>query len=505
MDPADPASCIENSYRTRPGLELTLNTGDRTLALLNVHLKSSCRNYPVDEPPFDTLTARACNSPDFDQVEATAEYRASVARGCVLLRDQVPVIEDWVEAQAKAGNDFMVLGDFNRNFVGELQRGMPARLDGTDARDPILPGTEIGSMLKEVSDNRPDGTFLYLARQNIDGHDRTCHTPDGQTYKVRTCHEGIDHFLIGERWAEAVTAEPKRLTSTGQDYGDDAYCAAHARPSDHCPVTLEIAAPTAEPATPEPAPTPAPVVSSPSTSSDWPQPPEGLEGDSMRAWLKEHWYDGTHRTLGYDAARRAMYAVIDVAADGRVYGVYSGFSEPAQDTTFLDPINAEHTVPQSWFGRSDPMKSDIHHLFPTHKDVNSARGSDPFGEIPDATTSRWYGLKDDGRLAKLDAVPEADVDAFSEDRPDEFEPREGQKGDTARAVFYFYTMYPGRARPIEQLAEDGLQTLYEWHQQDPPDVWERQRNDRIEAEQGDRNPYVDHPELVCRAWGFDCP
>ncbi len=34
---------------------------------------------------------------------------------------------------------------------------------------------------------------------------------------------------------------------------------------------------------------------------------------------------------------------------------------------------------------------------------------------------------------------------------------------------------------------------------------ERQRNDRIEAVQGNRNPFIDHPELVCRAWGLECP
>ncbi len=54
-------------------------------------------------------------------------------------------------------------------------------------------------------------------------------------------------------------------------------------------------------------------------------------------------------------------------------------------------------------------------------------------------------------------------------------------------------MYAGRARSIEQLAKDGTETLYQWHV-----------NDRIEVAQGNRNPYIDHPELVCQAWGFDC-
>jgi endonuclease I len=44
-----------------------------------------------------------------------------------------------------------------------------------------------------------------------------------------------------------------------------------------------------------------------------------------------------------------------------------------------------------------------------------------------------------------------------------------------------------------------------WHVIDPPDDWERHRNDLTEAVQGKRNPYIDHPELVCLAWGVGCP
>jgi endonuclease/exonuclease/phosphatase family metal-dependent hydrolase len=503
-DPADPASCLEGVYRTRPGLELTLSTPSGTVALLNVHLKSSCRSHPVSAPRLDTLKARTCERPDFDQATADAEYRASVQAGCARLRDQVPAIEAWVDSQAEAGHNFMVLGDFNRDFVRELTTGMPARLDGTDARDPILPTTEIASVLKEVSDRSPPGTFLYLVRQRLDTQDRTCRTPAGETYQVQGCHERIDNFLIGSRWAESVSDDPKGLTATGSDYGDGGYCAENARPSDHCPITLEITLPKAAPPVvggPPPS-IPPPVVVPPPT--DLPMPPDSLMGEALRAWLRAHWYEGHHRTLGYDAARRALYSSVSVAPDARVYGVYSGFSQPAEDTTFLDPINAEHTVPQSFFGRGDPMGLDLHHLFPTHKDVNSARGSDPFGEIPDAATARWFGLKANGQLAKLGAIPPGNLDVYSEDRPEVFEPREGHEGDLARAVFYFYTVYPGRAGPLERITQDGIATLYKWHRDDPPDDWERGRNDRIAAVQGNRNFYIDRPDLVCRAWGLAC-
>ena len=89
-----------------------------------------------------------------------------------------------------------------------------------------------------------------------------------------------------------------------------------------------------------------------------PTPPDNLSGESLRIWLKENWYNRKHQDLGYNIARRHMYGFIDKDSSGNVSGVYSGFTQRGGDTTFLDPINAEHTIPQSWFDRKSPMKSD---------------------------------------------------------------------------------------------------------------------------------------------------
>jgi endonuclease I len=40
--------------------------------------------------------------------------------------------------------------------------------------------------------------------------------------------------------------------------------------------------------------------------------------------------------------------------------------------------------------------------------------------------------------------------------------------------------------------------LKEWNRKDPPDDHERERNARIEAHEGVRNPFIDHPEFVDR-------
>jgi endonuclease I len=85
-----------------------------------------------------------------------------------------------------------------------------------------------------------------------------------------------------------------------------------------------------------------------------------------------------------------------------------------------------------------------------------------------------------------------------------FEPRDGQKGDAARAVFYFSIRYGDGCQvkplavfdPAHPAASEAV--LEEWNLHDPPSDHERQRNDVIEVEQGVRNPFIDHPELVDR-------
>ena len=170
------------------------------------------------------------------------------------------------------------------------------------------------------------------------------------------------------------------------------------------------------------------------------------------------------------------------------------------------PINAEHTVPQSFFrpggqnDASEPMRSDLFHLFPSYNSWNSTRNNFPFDDIPDNLTTKWMILDDD-----QSSIPTSDIDGYSEFSNSggysRFEPREAHKGNVARAVFYFYTMYEDDndvEEPIESVADVDL--LIEWHMNDPVDEREIQRNERIEDYQGNRNPYIDHPDAVLAAW-----
>lgn len=75
-------------------------------------------------------------------------------------------------------------------------------------------------------------------------------------------------------------------------------------------------------------------------------------------------------------------------------------------------------------------------------------------------------------------------------------PRPGVSGDIARAYFYMSRQYKLR---VPNELEDRLRL---WHLEDPPDAWEEERNSLIEIVQGNRNPFIDHPEQVERVRDF---
>ena len=122
------------------------------------------------------------------------------------------------------------------------------------------------------------------------------------------------------------------------------------------------------------------------------------------------------------------------------------------------------------------MESDMHNLFPAIGEVNGDRSNYPFGEI--SGESRKYGQCDVEIKRKV------------------VEPTEKVRGDIARAYFYMSYQYK---IPLLEKKEDILRM---WHVMDPPDIWEMNRNSRIEEKQGNRNPFIDQPELVERVRDF---
>jgi len=188
------------------------------------------------------------------------------------------------------------------------------------------------------------------------------------------------------------------------------------------------------------------------------------------------------------------YTDEDPAIPNNVILLYSGRSQNKssrdQGGSAPDSWNREHVWSKShgFKKKSDPRYTDIHHLRPADKSVNSSRGNKDF---------------DNG------GQPHNEVaGAFSDS--DSFEPPNRVKGDTARMMFYMATAYKNQLELVNRETKSGegkfghLCTLYKWHSLDPVDVWEMKRNDRIYELQQNRNPYIDHPEYVAAVWGSHC-
>lgn len=198
-----------------------------------------------------------------------------------------------------------------------------------------------------------------------------------------------------------------------------------------------------------------------------------------------------HKDLGYGPARDVMFADLDDPQNrDTVDCVYTGMQVTGvknSGTAYKggSGLNTEHTWPQS-LGATGPAKADLHHLFPTDVETNGARGSHPFGEVT-RPTHLFPQLETSGKQSVLG------VDASGRTV---FEPRDSHKGNVARAIFYFYTVYGlNRGATLSNFKVEEA-TLIKWHKQDPVDAAERERNNGIYAAQGNRNPYIDHPEFV---------
>lgn len=230
----------------RPGLAFTVNVAGQPVRALVVHLKAGCRSRDLDGP----LTAKDAALPD--------ERQDAIASDCAMLRYQLPALEAWIDAHARA--DFAVLGDFNRTLLREPlaeSSTYKTRLDGSAASDPQGPCTmarqgnrwiaqcaaRTRAMFPELNDGHPPGAVLWRARFadiGSGGSIRKGSTGDCSIAGAHgdLTHDGIDHVLISESLKRRLA--PDALTLHVVNYLDAGGLPLHgardvALPSDHCP------------------------------------------------------------------------------------------------------------------------------------------------------------------------------------------------------------------------------------------------------------------------------
>ncbi len=215
-----------------------------------------------------------------------------------------------------------------------------------------------------------------------------------------------------------------------------------------------------------------------------------------------------HNSVSYDNLWERFPAT-DSRADGTVWDVYSDL--PGGDAPYIytfddqcgqyqgegECFNREHLWPSNWFGGGSPMKSDLFHVLPTDGYVNNMRGNYAFGIVGEAVwTSSNGAIRGISRQCGFARTV--------------FEPIDAYKGDIARALLYFSVRYRNDGAAFDSsYATTGAhlepwaeELLLAWHIQDPVDEKETARNDAVFSIQGNRNPFIDHPEWACGITDF---
>ncbi len=225
----------------------------------------------------------------------------------------------------------------------------------------------------------------------------------------------------------------------------------------------------------------------------------GLIGSALRIAL--HNQIKNHTVGSYSGALTA-FQTTDVKPNGKVWDMYSdipggtppyeySFGQTGQGATEGLGYNREHSWPQSWFGGSLPMYSDLWILYPTDAKVNGYRANYVYGNVASASITSLNGSKL-GSSATAGFVGTV------------FEPIDPYKGDLARGQFYVATRYfnedqswPGSPSAVgAELVPWAVAQYSAWSLADPVSWKERMRNGAVYAIQRNRNPFVDHPEFV---------
>ncbi len=222
-----------------------------------------------------------------------------------------------------------------------------------------------------------------------------------------------------------------------------------------------------------------------------------------------------HVKVPYTAASTDTWNVLELADEdplnsGRIIDVYKNTSYIKYGAGNSE-YDREHTWPKS-FGFPDDGSSvlpysDCHMLFLSNSSYNSSRSNNVYDTCTTITqsyaTANYNG--EVGVNYRMSATPEGRWETWT-----------GRRGDVARALLYFDVRYEGEGSEPDLILTDDinlivgsntgvnmdvaymgiLTTLLQWHAQDPVSDRERNRNDVVYTYQGNRNPFIDHPEWV---------
>lgn len=177
--------------------------------------------------------------------------------------------------------------------------------------------------------------------------------------------------------------------------------------------------------------------------------------------------------------------------NGKVLLIYTSYSATMSQ---WNGWNREHVWPKSLGGDTTTGGgADLHHIRPSDAGVNSSRGNKKYGEAGSGASSK---TGTDPAVGVLGGYYNSTY----------FEPLDNVKGDVARICLYVWIRW-GSAWGAESVTEvfQSVDILLEWCELDPVDTWELGRNEVIQGIQGNRNVFIDYPELAWLVFGREVP
>jgi len=168
--------------------------------------------------------------------------------------------------------------------------------------------------------------------------------------------------------------------------------------------------------------------------------------------------------------------------------------------TAANGMNIEHSMPKSWWGGGTNAANDIHHLYPSPSDDNSAKSNYPMAIVTTVKKSSGEGY---------DKVGTGTVNGSTQQC---WEPGDQYKGDFARTYMYMVTCYQNltwKGTGLQTMDNNDWPTFKQWAQDlyiewatdDPVSTLETTRNDAVYGFQENRNPFIDFPYLMHYVWG----
>ncbi len=229
---------------------------------------------------------------------------------------------------------------------------------------------------------------------------------------------------------------------------------------------------------------------------------DGLRREELLDALNEIISSG--RFLTYGSGENCTWEgfyYTDRNEDGSVMDMYSAEVRMQEGFDAVEGMHIEHSFPKSWWGATENNAyKDLYHLYPADGTTNMKKNNLPLGVVGIATMDN--GVSKTGN----NVWPGSDGGSC-------FEPADEYKGDFARSYFYVVTAYnemegqwqspmtENNGYPVWR--EWAVELLLQWHREDPVSEKELKRIEAVYEIQGNRNPYIDYPELAEHIWGRD--